>query len=117
MADISQRGVEWPMHLAFEQVLATFSLRRQMLSAFAVPVEYQKNQIVFYQGHVLFGVFIFEQGEGELQKSGKTLGLLDLQMPIGLNWLHANQAYPATLVITEFAKGVFISRNDLLKIF
>ncbi len=106
----------WPSDWSYERLLLSFSQRWEKLKSFAVPIEYQKGQVVFYAGHGPFGVFIFNQGQGAFEKADKKVEEMELQKPIGLNCLHENQPYPTTLKISEFAKGIFISKNDLLNV-
>lgn len=80
-----------------------------------IPLSFEKDQVLFYQGHQPFGVFILEDGRIQHKTqtaSGreKIVGDSTIQDVIGLDDLLANKPYTFTAVTMAPSRVSFISR-------
>lgn len=85
------------------------------------PLSFEKDQILFYQGHLPFGIFLVEDGRIQhktLTPSGreKIVGDSTNQDVIGLDDLLENKPYTFTAVTLTPSRVSFISRLQVEKL-
>lgn len=82
--------------------------------------QYHKGQVLFYKGHLPYGVFIIMSGQVSLvgsEQDGQDQGLPVLPYnPIGFDVLLSQQHYPFTAIAKSDVKAAFIAKSSLNKL-
>lgn len=79
-------------------------------------VEYKKGQVIFYEGHVPFGVFIFVSGKVSLQtKSKDAAKAAPLNVPVGVDAFFDKTPYPYTAEAVTDVKAYFLGSSIIRK--
>jgi CRP-like cAMP-binding protein len=86
----------------------------------SVLYQYHKDQVLFYEGHLPYGIFIIVSGkvnlvcnDRETQEKGSSTPLYH---PIGFDILLSQQHYPFTAIAQNDVKAVFIAKSCLRKL-
>lgn len=104
----------WAARHSYAEIAQSFYRKWDELLHRAVSVEFEKAQVAFYEDHEPSGVFVFTDGAGVFVKDGKTVGRIEMNTPIGLDWLHQKEKYPYSLCFQKKTRGQFFSKNDLI---
>jgi len=78
---------------------------------------YAKNQILFYEGHFPYGLYVIHQGVLRLRRARSRLDPIELGSGsiIGLNLIHNHQPYPGTAQVVDDLMVSFVDRLIVLK--
>lgn len=80
----------------------------------------KKDQVLFYQGHLPYGVFVVASGEVDLvyenNPGEKETVSAPLNTPIGVDFLYDNVPYPFTAVARGSVVTMFIDKNQLKRV-
>ncbi|MFH1016928.1 MAG: cyclic nucleotide-binding domain-containing protein [Pseudomonadota bacterium] len=78
------------------------------------PGEYRKGQVLFYQGHYPYGVFLIHSGRLELLDHQREVLLpfdLGKGMLIGYELLQTEEPYPYTGIVAENLQASFLDKT------
>lgn len=82
--------------------------------------QYHKGQVLFYKGHLPYGIFIIVSGQVHLvgtEETNPEQGFPALLYnPIGFDLLFSRQCYPFTAIAQSDVKAVFIAKSSLNKL-
>lgn len=77
-----------------------------------IPLVYQKGQVLFYEGHVPYGLFVIKKGRVKLVKGHKPLKDIESSTPIlGYQHLISETHYCASCLAETEVKAVFLPKT------
>lgn len=83
----------------------------------AVSMEFKKGQVLFYRGHLPYGVFLLVSGKAKLlyeNASGqKTTARFPESVPFGFDFIAMGSAYPCTAVTESDVSVLFLPKSTL----
>lgn len=83
----------------------------------ATPMAFKKGQVLFYEGHFPYGVFILTSGSVRLvsrvDPGIRNRGRIVAGEPFGFDFIALEVAYPCTAVADTDAAVLFIPRSTL----
>lgn len=79
--------------------------------------QYHKDQVLFYESHLPYGIFVILSGSVMLVNEDKDGNPIEVSAslfnPIGFDILFAKQKYPFTAVARSDVKALFIPKSSL----
>lgn len=86
----------------------------------STPIEFKKNQTLFYQGHEPCGSFVIIDGDVVLtaasrNKEGSVVMHAPHFVPLGVDLIYAHQTYPFSAIATSDGHAFFISKSTVLE--
>lgn len=81
----------------------------------AVPMDFKKGQVLFYRGHLPYGVFVLVSGTVQLMyenaSGSKVKARLPEFVPFGLDFVTMNAEYPCTAVAESDINVLFLPKS------